>query len=199
MSVVVERDPLILAKQVATLDMYSGGRFLFGIGVGSVPEQGEIFGTDYPRRWTQAKELVEALKALWTQEESEFHGKIYQFPPVYSFPTPAQRPHPPIILGGSAPRILPHVVDWGDGWIPIDVTPEEVKEARQTLNRLAESAGRDPSSIEISIAGVVADRDKLARYEECGANRVSISVDHADEADSLAQLEAIAEAAKYWL
>ena len=198
-SVVVEFNPLNLAKQVATLDMYSAGRFLFGIGVGSVPEQAEIYGTDYPRRWTQAKELVAAMKALWTQEESEFHGKRYEFPLVYSFPAPAQRPHPPIILGGRAPRILPHVVDWADGWIPIDVTPEQVDEARQTLDRLAEAAGRDPASIEISVVGVGADRDKLARYEECGADRVSVSVAHADEADSLAQLETLAEAAADWL
>jgi probable F420-dependent oxidoreductase len=198
-SVVVERNPLNLAKQVSTLDMYSAGRFLFGIGVGSVPEQAELYGTDYPRRWTQAKELVAAMKALWTQEESEFHGNRYGFPPVYSFPTPARRPHPPMILGGSAPRVLPHVVDWADGWIPIDVTPEQVKEARETLDRLAEAAGRDPASIEISVVGLVADRDTLAEYEECGADRVSVSVAHADEADSLAQLEEIAEAAEPWL
>ena len=198
-SVVVERDPLILAKQVATLDMYSAGRFLFGIGVGSVPEQAEIYGTDYPRRWTQAKELVAAMKALWTLEESEFHGKRYQFPPVYSFPTPAQRTYPPIILGGSAPRILSHVVDWADGWIPIDVTPEQVKDARETLDRLAAAIGRDAASIEISVVGLVADRDKLARYEECGADRVSVSVAHAYEAESLEQLEAIAEAVRNWL
>ena len=198
-SVVVEYNPLNLAKQVGTLDMYSGGRFLFGIGVGSVPEQAEIYGTDYPRRWTQAKELVAAMKALWTHEESEFHGKRYEFPPVYSFPTPARRPHPPIILGGKAPRILPRIVEWGDGWIPIDVTPEQVKEARETLDRLAEAVGRDPASIEISVAGVPADPDKLARYEECGADRVTVSIAHADETESLAQLETIAEAVKDWL
>ena len=198
-SVVVERNPLNLAKQVATLDMYSSGRFLFGIGVGSVPEQAEIYRIDYPRRWTQAKELVAAMKALWTQEESEFHDKRYGFPPVYSFPTPAQRPHPPIILGGSAPRILPHVVDWADGWIPIDVTPDQVREARETLDRLAEAAGRDPASIEISVVGLAADPDKLAPYEESGADRVSVSLAHADEAESLTQLEEIAKAAKPWL
>lgn len=198
-SVIVERNPLNLAKQVSTLDMYSDGRFLFGIGVGSVPETAAIYGTDYTRRWTQAKELVAAMKSLWSQEESEFDGDYYRFPSVYSFPNPAQRPHPPIILGGRAPRILPHVVDWADGWIPIDVTPGQVKVARETLNRLSEVAGRDPASIDISVVGLAADRDNVKRYEDAGADRVSFSVSHANETESFVQLDSIAEIAKYWL
>ena len=204
-SVVPEFNPLGLAKQVATLDMYSAGRVLLGIGVGSVPEQAAIYGTDYPRRWTQAKDMVGAMKALWTQDESEYHGRYYDFPPVFSFPSPAQRPHPPILLGGKAPRILPRIVDWADGWIPIDVTPEEVAEARASLNEMAEAAGRDPTSIDITVVGVgqlssaAEAGETLARFEQSGADRVLISVDHAGESESLAQLEALADSVTDWI
>ena len=204
-SVVPEFNPLGLAKQVATLDMYSAGRVLLGIGVGSVPEQAAIYGTDYPRRWIQAKDMVGAMKALWTQDESEYHGRYYDFPPVFSFPSPVQRPHPPILLGGKAPRILPRIVDWADGWIPIDVTPEEVAEARASLNEMAEAAGRDPTSIDITVVGVgqpssaAEAGETLARFEQGGADRVLISVDHAGESESLAQLEAIADNVTDWM
>ena len=204
-SVVPEFNPLGLAKQVATLDMYSAGRVLLGIGVGSVPEQAAIYGTDYPRRWIQAKDMVGAMKALWTQDESEYHGRYYDFPPVFSFPSPVQRPHPPILLGGKAPRILPRIVDWADGWIPIDVTPEEVAEARASLNEMAEAAGRDPTSIDITVVGVgqpssaAEAGETLARFERGGADRVLISVDHAGESESLAQLEAIADSVTDWM
>jgi len=197
-TVVPEFNPLGLAKQVATLDMYSAGRIILGIGVGSVPEQASIYGTDYPRRWTQAKEMVAAMQALWTQEESEFHGDYYDFPPVFCFPKPSQKPHPPILLVGSSPRILPRVLEWAEGWIPIDVTPEEVAEARRSLNTMADRTGRDPASINITVVGVEWTNqntdilDILTRFEQCGADRVVISVDHAEEIESLAQLETIA-------
>src|SRR5262245_57747331 len=90
---------LLLAKEVATLDHFSGGRFLFGIGAGWLKEETEIMGGDFAHRWTQTQEAVMAMKALWTQEEAEYHGRYYDFPPVRSFPKPAQKPHPPIVLG----------------------------------------------------------------------------------------------------
>ena len=93
---VPERNPLILANEVATLDMYSKGRFLFGIGAGWLKEETDIMGGDFAHRWTQTREAVMAMKELWTNVESEYHGKYYDFPPVYSFPMPVQRPHPPI-------------------------------------------------------------------------------------------------------
>ena len=100
--VVPARNPITLAKEVATLDMYSRGRVLFGIGVGGLREEGEILGVDFDRRWTHGKEVVEALKELWTKEKSEYHGTYYNFPSVYCFPTPASKPHPPVILIAAA-------------------------------------------------------------------------------------------------
>ena len=113
---VPERNPLLLAKEVATLDMYAKGRFLFGIGAGWLKEETDIMGGDFARRWTQTKDSVMAMKELWTTVESEYHGKYYDFPPVYSFPRPVQRPHPPIYLGGHAKNVFKRVVSWGDAW-----------------------------------------------------------------------------------
>ena len=193
-SVIPERDPLILAKQVATLDRYSGGRVLFGIGVGSGREQAQIMGSDFPHRWTQAKEAVLAMKALWTDEVSEFHGHYYDFPPLYCFPKPAQRPHPPVLLGGKARNVFKRIVAWGDGWIPIDVTPQEVAAGRAALDRLARAAGRDHTALTISVVGVAAERRAIEQYASAGADRVIVGLEAAGEPASLAELERTAAA-----
>ncbi len=190
---VPERNPLLLAKEVATLDMYSGGRFLFGIGAGWLREETEMMGGDFRRRWSQTREAILAMKELWTKTESEYHGAFYDFPPVYSFPRPAQRPHPPVLLGGMARNVFKRVVAWGDGWMPNRVTPEQVKQGRAAIDELAEAAGRDPNSIQISVFGQASDRDLVLRFEEAGADRVMIRVETAPEAETMAQLESIAD------
>jgi probable F420-dependent oxidoreductase len=191
---VPERNPLLLAKEVATVDMYSGGRFIFGIGAGWLKEETEILGGDFDHRWTQTKEAVLAMKELWTKTESEFHGKYYDFPPVYSFPRPVQRPHPPVFLGGMARNVLKRVIAWGDGWIPNRVTPDQVKEGRATLDRLAEEAGRNPASIKIFVSGQPADPDLIKRYEDAGVEHVVVRVATAGEEEALAELERTAKA-----
>ena len=191
---VPERNPLLLAKEVATLDMYSGGRFLFGIGAGWHKEETEIMGGDFAHRWTQTKESVLAMKSLWTEVESEYHGKYYDFPAVYSFPRPTQRPHPPVYLGGMARNVFKRVVEWGDGWMPNRVSPEDISAGRQKMNDLASEAGRDPASINISVFGQPADRDLVSSLFEAGADRVMIRVETADEDGTFAQLDQIAEA-----
>src|SRR5258706_11802133 len=159
---VPERHPLLLAKEVSTLDLFSGGRFLFGIGAGWLREETEIMGGDFDHRWTQTRESVLAMKELWTKPEAEFHGTYYNFPAVKSYPKPAQKPHPPVLLGGSAKNVLQRVVAWGDGWLPTGaITPERVREGRATLDALAKAAGRDPKGISISVHGQAADRDLL--------------------------------------
>ena len=190
---VPERNPLLLAKEVATLDMYSGGRFLFGIGAGWLKEETEIMGGDFPRRWTQTREAVLAMKSLWTEVESEYHGAYYDFPPVYSFPRSVQRPHPPVYLGGMARRVFERVVEWGDGWMPNRVTPDDVRAGRDRLNALAADAGRDPASISVSVFGQPADRALTDALFAAGADRVMIRVETADEEATYAQLERIAE------
>ena len=191
---VPERNPLLLAKEVATLDMYSGGRFLFGIGAGWLKEETEIMGGDFPHRWTQTREAILAMKSLWTEVESEYHGKYYDFPPVYSFPRSVQRPHPPVLLGGMARNVFRRVVQWGDGWMPNRVTPDDISAGRQTLNELAEASGRDPESISVSVFGQAADRSLIGELFDAGADRVMIRVETADEDATNAQLDQIAEA-----
>jgi probable F420-dependent oxidoreductase len=171
---VPERHPLLLAKEVSTLDLFSGGRFLFGIGAGWLREETQLMGGDFDHRWSQTRESILAMKELWTKPEAEFHGKYYDFPPVRSNPKPAQKPHPPVLLGGDAPKVLERVVAWGDGWLPNRVTPEQLREKRATLDRLAREAGRDPAAISISVHGQPADRDLIARLLAAGATRVIV-------------------------
>jgi probable F420-dependent oxidoreductase len=192
---VPERHPLMLAKEVSTLDLFSGGRFLFGIGAGWLREETQLMGGDFDHRWGQTRESILAMKELWTKPEAEFHGKFYDFPPVRSNPKPAQKPHPPVLLGGDAPRVLERVVAWGDGWLPNRVTPVELREKRATLDRLAKEAGRDPAAISISVHGQPADRDLIVRLHEAGATRVIVRpATSKSEPEMVRELTRIAEA-----
>jgi probable F420-dependent oxidoreductase len=132
-----ERNPLLLAKVIASLDHFSGGRFVFGIGAGWNQEETEIMGGNFSHRWGQTHDAILAMKELWSKEEAEYHGKYYDFPPVKSFPKPFQKPHPPILLGGIARNVFKRTVEWGDGWMPSGSSPEQVKQGRDILNQLA--------------------------------------------------------------
>jgi alkanesulfonate monooxygenase SsuD/methylene tetrahydromethanopterin reductase-like flavin-dependent oxidoreductase (luciferase family) len=135
------------------------------------------------------------MKELWTKPAAEFHGKYYDFPPVKSFPKPLQKPHPPVLLGGGAKNVLHRVVAWGDGWLPNRITPEQLRESRTTLDRLAKDAGRDPSKITISVHGQPADLDLLRRLHDAGATRVIVRPPVAKtESEMGTELTRIAEA-----
>ncbi len=189
---VPERNPLLLAKVIATLDHYSGGRFLFGIGAGWNKEETELMGGNFAHRWTQTREAVLAMKELWTKDEAEYHGTYYDFPPVRSLPKPVQKPHPPVILGGMARNVLQRVATWGDGWMPNRVTPEQMKASRAKLDELATAAGRDPESIEITIFGRSPDKKEIKAYEDAGAERAVVRLSGESTDDALADLEKIA-------
>ena len=194
-TLVPERNPLLLAKEIASLDRFSGGRFLFGIGTGWLREETEIFGGDFEHRWTQTREALEVMKELWTKDEAEYHGKYYNFPPVKSYPKPAQQPHPPIIIGGLARNVLRRIVSHADGWLPNRITPAEVEDSRRRLDAMAEEAGRDPKSITISVYGQPADNDLVQSYLNAGADRVVVRPDHVvNEYEMGKQLERMAEA-----
>ena len=194
-TLVPERNPLLLAKEIATLDRFSGGRFLFGIGTGWLREETEIFGGDFEHRWTQTREALEVMKELWTKDEAEYHGKYFNFPPVKSYPKPAQQPHPPIIIGGMARNVLRRIVSHADGWLPNRVTPTEVEDSRRRLDAMAAEVGRDPKSITISVYGQPADGDLVRSYLNAGADRVVVRPDHvANEYEMGKQLERMAEA-----
>jgi probable F420-dependent oxidoreductase len=189
-----ERNPLVLAKVVASLDHFSNGRVLLGIGAGWAKEETELMGGDFAHRWTQTREAVLAMKELWTKDEAEFHGKYYDFPPVLSYPKPVQKPNPPVILGGMARNVLRRVAEYGDGWIPNRVTPEEIKAGRATLDELAATAGRDPKSIEITVFGRGPDRDEIKGFEDVGVDRAVVRLAGTSTEDAAAQLEEMAQA-----
>jgi probable F420-dependent oxidoreductase len=189
---VPEHNPLVLAKTIATLDFISNGRVLFGIGAGWLKEETEIMGGNFPHRWSQTREAVLAMKELWTRDEAEFHGKFYDFPPVRSSPKPCQKPHPPVLLGGTAANVFKRVAAWGDGWLPIRVTPDDVKRGRAILDELAQAAGRDPRSLEITVYGQDYDRGMLKRFEEAGASRMTVRLSTAVGSDALTELERMA-------
>ena len=184
---VPERHPIHTAKEVATLDYLSGGRFLFGIGAGIFREEVEIMGGDFDHRWSQTREAIMAMREIWTKDVSEYHGKYYDFQPLWCYPKPLQKPHPPIILGGRTERNFRRVVDYGDGWHASRCSPEVVRAARVKLDELADKAGRDPASIEITISlgghrfsASMPDRETLKTYEEAGTDRVVVLMPGSD-------------------
>ena len=195
-TLVPERNPLVMAKEIAALDRYSGGRFLFGIGTGWNREETTIMGGDFDHRWTQTRESIEAMKELWTKDEAEYHGRFYDFPPVYCYPKPVQKPHPPVIVGGHAPNVLQRIVRMADGWLPNRANPAQVEDSRKILDTLAEESGRDPSSITISVLyGQPPDRDLSQSFLNAGADRVVVRPEHCEtEAEMGERLERIAEA-----
>lgn len=192
---VPERNPLLLAKEIASLDQYSGGRFLFGIGAGWLKEETEIMGGDFAHRWTQTRDAILAMKQLWTTEESEYHGKYYNFPPVVSFPKPAQKPHPPVLLGGSSKYVFKRIAEWGDGWVPTVSSVEQIRRGRATLNELATQAGRNPRSIPIFAfggPGQFRSREQIDELAQAGAEHATIWIKSTAKAEALAELEEIA-------
>ena len=190
---VPEHNPMAQAKQIATLDRLSNGRFIFGIGTGWLREETEIMGGDFDHRASQTREAILAMKELWTKDESEFHGKYFDFPPVKSFPKPVQSPHPPVFLGGDATNVFKRIVAWGDGWMPVRVDLEKVKRGRATMDELAEAAGRDPRSIQLSVYAAPHDRDEILAYEKAGANRAIVNLPSTLEGEGLEGLEQLAK------
>ena len=180
-TLVTERHPLILAKEVAVLDLHSHGRFIFGVGAGWNREETTMMGGDFDHRWTQAREAVLALKALWTQEEAEFHRCYYNFPPVYCYPKPVQPP-PPVLFGGNAPNVLQRVARYADGWLPNRITPPQVEDSRKRLDTLATDQGRDPASVVISVVGQPPDtnRGPVDAFLQAGAVRVAVWAAHCE-------------------
>lgn len=196
-TLVPERNPLILAKEISVLDRHSNGRFIFGVGTGWNREETTIMGGDFDHRWSQTREALAVLKELWTKEEPEFHGRYYDFPPVYSYPKPVQKPHPPILIGGNAPNVLQRVARHADGWMPVNPPPAEVERSRKILDTLAAEQGRDPKSISIAPFGlpVGATRGDVDTLLNAGAERVSVWPEHCETEKEMGdQLERMAEA-----
>lgn len=188
---VAQREPIVTAKAVATLDMVSGGRFTFGIGYGWNREEMEDHGVDPRRRRDVVREKVLAMQALWRDEAASFHGDHVSLDESWSWPKPVQTPRPPVMIGGAAgPTLFAHVAEYADGWIPIGGAG--VREALPRLHRAVEEAGRDPAEVRIVPFGTVPDRGKLDYYEEIGITEVVANVPSGPAAEVLPALDAIA-------
>ena len=170
---VIERDPILLAKEVASLDHISRGRVLFGIGGGWNAEEMEHHGTPFPERWKILRERINAMKAIWTQEEAEFHGKYVNFDRMWSFPKPVQKPYPPILMGGAGPHARQRAVDFDGHWIPIGGREysEPIAESLADFRARAEKAGRDPATLTVTIFGVAPNESRLAALRDAGVTR----------------------------
>jgi probable F420-dependent oxidoreductase len=189
----VERDPIITAKEVASLDQLSGGRVLFGIGAGWNAEEMEHHGTSFRSRWKLLKERVQAMRVIWAEDEASFDGEFVRFEPIWSWPKPVQRPHPPVILGAHGPRALARVVDYCDGWIPIGVRAGALTEEIRALRRLAEEKGRDPASISINVYGTRAEPEALVPLRDAGVTRAVFPLPPAGPETVLPLLDRYAE------
>jgi len=192
---VPEHHPIRLAREIATLDFLSGGRFQLGVGTGYIKEELNLFGVDIDHRWTQTREILEAMKGLWADGSTEYHGKYVDFPEIDMRPKPAQRPRVPIYLGSRNPNVFKRIVQHADGWIPHAWdTVELFRSGRQELDRLAAEAGRDPRSIEVIAFGLYPrDVDKIPEYLEAGADRVVFRFETTPHDEAIAQLERVAE------
>ncbi|MBV9183584.1 MAG: LLM class F420-dependent oxidoreductase [Acidobacteria bacterium] len=168
---VPQRDPIVTAKCIASLDLLSNGRFLFGIGGGWNVDEMENHGANYETRFKLMRERVLAMKALWTQEEAAFHGEMVNFDPVWLYPKPKQRPHPPILLGGWSDYTLKRVVEFCDGWLPLARSRFTGKEAVSRLRQAASAARRDVSTLSINVFAPPPEEAILAEYREAGIQR----------------------------
>ena len=163
---VIERDPIITAKEVASIDHLSGGRLEFGVGAGWNREEMRNHGTDPQTRMRLMSDRVAAMKAIWTQEEASYQGEFVQFDRIWSWPKPAQRPHPPVLVGGNGPTVLDRVLAFGDAWFPNYARGGDI------VGRAGELRARADRPVDFMVIGVPADAAALERLQDAGARRL---------------------------
>src|SRR6266508_3647686 len=185
---VIQRDPIITAKEVASLDRLSGGRFLFGVGAGWNLEEMESHGTDPRRRFSLMRERIEAMKAIWTEDEASYHGEHVNFDRIWCWPKPIQKPHPPVLVGGNAERVLDRVVAFGDEWMPNRVSG--LRGRIEALRRLAADAGR--GRIPVTLNAARPDRELIERGEDAGVHRCVFYIEPTGAAETERQLDELA-------
>lgn len=195
-ALIPERNPINSAKEIASLDHYSGGRFLFGIGAGWNEPECTVLGGDFPHRWTQTTEAIEVMRKLWTGEYVDHNGKYYQFPKIICKPQPHRQPGPPVLLGSiGSPRVFKRVAKWGDGWLPFSTDPQELADGRAEITKHAKDAGRDPSSIDITMFApdtFFRSKAELKSIADTGANGSVVWLQGQNTQEVVAELEDLA-------
>jgi len=179
-----QRDVIQTAKQVASLDQISAGRFLFGIGVGWNAEEMENHGTVFESRAKLVRERIEAMKEIWTKSKAEYHGEMVNFDPIYAWPKPVTKPHPPVIVGGAFPQSARRAIRYGNGWIPIAgrAAYGDISVLMPKFHAMAREAGRDPAELPVSMFGGQEDLGKMKEWRDLGVERVVVSLE-SDKAD----------------
>jgi probable F420-dependent oxidoreductase len=167
---VIERDPIVTAKEVASIDRLSGGRFLFGVGAGWNVEEMRNHGTDAGKRFGIMRERIEAIKAIWAQDEASYSGRYVNFERIWCWPKPLQRPHPPILVGGNGPRVLDRVLAFGDEWMPNRIVDDQLLARIDELNARAREIGR--AAIPVTVVGMTRDAARIERLQRGGVHRV---------------------------
>ena len=186
---VPQHDPIVTAKSVASLDMLSGGRFIFGMGGGWNVEEMENHGARYETRFKLLRERVLAMKAIWTEDEAAFHGDMVDFDPLWAYPKPVQKPHPPVILGGETDYTLARVIEFCDGWLPRASPAFDPVEGMGRLRRAAEAAGRDMSTLSMTVFRAPPEAATLEAYAEAGVTRALLMLPPADRDTVLGLLD----------
>ncbi len=193
-ALIVEHDPILLAKEAATLDLISQGRFLFGIGAGWIEPEMADHGVVYRTRFQLLKEQVRAMQAIWTMTESEFHGRFVNFDKMKAFPKPHQQPHPPIIMGGEGDKAIECAAEIGNGWAPWMMDWEKARDGIKKLKEQAAALGRDAEALEISLfERDIPSRQRIAEMEQAGVSRVIITLLGQSRAEALPTLDALAQ------
>jgi probable F420-dependent oxidoreductase len=186
---VPERDPITLAKSVASVDLLSNGRFLFGVGAGWLEDETQDHGTLPSQRWAVMGERVLAMKEIWTKDEAEYHGRFVDFAPMRSWPKPAQQPHPPVLVGGSGPNVLRRVLEYGDGWMPVvpndEGFPAFLDKIRE-LHELSEAAGR--GRLPVTVNSWELNPTQIESLHRAGVERYAVALPLAEGADVLSFL-----------
>ena len=187
---VTEREPIALAKTVTSLDYISDGRVEFGIGAGWLREEMEPFGVRFETRWKVTQQRVEALKAMWTQDEPSYQSEFVDIPRTFVYPKPKQDPHPPVLIGATSRFARQRVVDWAEGWLPNVSRPDYLERGIADLRERADAAGRDPESIPVTVLGGLTDA--LSEYERIGVDRVIFMLPSEQESVVMPELDRLA-------
>ncbi len=188
---VIQRDTIQTAKLVASLDQVSNGRFLFGIGCGWNAEEMEDHGTVFETRTLKMREQIEAMKEIWTRDTAEYHGEIVDFPPMQTWPKSVQKPHPPVIVGGAFHLAARRAIRYGDGILPAapaagSGSPEEFM---PRWRQMAKEAGRDPTSLSVTLGGAPEDLTVLRRNRDLGVTRMTVRLPPAGKDEILPILD----------